>query len=284
MTDKTYLRLDDRALLSVSGEDSRVFLQGIISNDIERVAGGAAIYAALLTPQGKYLHDFFVFENGGGLLLDCERARIADLERRLRMYRLRAKVDIEAVENLAIYALTGDGIPEIAGGAVYADPRLSTMGARAALPEGAEATLDAAGFTPCDRAEYEAMRLEHGVPDSGRDLIAEKSYPLECGLDELNGVDFEKGCYVGQEVTARMKHRALVRKRLFPVAIDGPPPEPGTSILLGEIEAGEMCSSLDGHGIALIRLEHLESAERDGTPLWAGGAKLAARRPDWIDI
>ncbi len=284
MASGTYLRLDDRALLSVAGDDARDFLQGIISNDMARVTRGTAIYAALLTPQGKYLHDFFVFEHAGSMLLDCERARIDDLARRLRLYRLRAKIEIATVEDLNVFALTGDDIPDIKGGAVYADPRLAVLGSRAALPGTAEAALVAAGFAPGDRAGYDALRREHGVPESGSDLVAEKSMPLESGFDELNGVDFEKGCYVGQEVTARMKHRSLVRKRLFPVAIDGPTPEPGTPVLLGEIVAGEMRSAGDGRGIALIRLEHLETAENGDTGLTAGTARLTARRPDWINI
>ncbi len=280
MASGTYTRLDDRALLTVAGEDAREFLQGLISNDVEKIASGHAIYAALLTPQGKYLFDFFVFEFEDALWLDCERARLDDLAKRLRMYKLRARVTIEGPdENLSVFALGGEAeAGNFGGGMVYADPRLAALGARAALPEGGMAALEQAGFMAAGRETYDSLRLSLGVPDGG-DLAIESVFPLEAGFDDLNGVDFEKGCYVGQEVTARMKHRGLVRKRLLPIEIDGPPPAPGSAVLLDGKEVGEIRAVGEGRGLAIIRLEQLEAA--GDKSFTADGCRVIARKPEW---
>jgi tRNA-modifying protein YgfZ len=272
MTTNTYYLLEDRALLAVSGADAHEFLQGLISNDMDKVSDGHAIYAALLTPQGKYLHDFFVFAHDDALVLDCEKARIDDLVRRLRMYRLRAKVDLDILgDNWAVAAIPGEDRPDLAQGVIYDDPRHGVLGVRAALPAAELAALD---MTAGDRGDYDAMRLKLGVPESGSDLVAEKSLLMESRFEELNGVDFEKGCYVGQEVTARMKHRALIRKRLFPVIIDGPAPAPGSPIQYGDVDIGEMRSSQGDHGMALLRIETVEEVEKSGADLIAGDARL----------
>ncbi len=288
MAARRYLALTDRALIGVAGETARGFLQNIISNDLDKLAPDIAIHAALLTPQGKYLHDFFVFEHQGAIHLECEAARRDDLTRRLKRYRLRAKLDIENRDGLCVYALTGDGAREmagpLAGGLVYADPRLAELGARAALGENGGAALEAAGFEPMARAEYEELRIRCGVPDGSRDLVVDKALLLENGFLELAGVDFEKGCYVGQEVTARMKHRGLVRKRLLPVEIDGPAPAPGTAVKRDQVTVGEMRSSIDGRGLALLRLADAERAAADGTPLVAGDARIHPRKPDWLRL
>ena len=272
MLTNIYYLLEDRALLAVSGAESREFLQLLITNDVDKISDGRAIYAALLTPQGKYLHDFFVFDHGGALMLECEKARIDDLLRRLRMYRLRAKVDFEIFgDDWAVIALTGDARPALDQGAVYDDPRLAAMGARAVLPREELARLN---FSAGARQDYDALRLSLGVPASGSDLLPEKSLLMESGFEELNGVDFEKGCYVGQEVTARMKHRALIRKRLFPVRIDGPAPAPGAPILYDGIEIGEMRSSQDDRGLAMLRIETVEAAGKSDADISAGNARL----------
>lgn len=293
MAELLHIALEDRALVAVSGEDSRGFLQDLITADVTKVSPETAVHGALLTPQGKYLHDFFIFEIGGTLCLDCESDRRDDLLRRLGVYRLRAKVVIEAADDdLGVHALIGDGAAAALGlaaepgraatrdgGIVFVDPRLTTMGARAVLP--APAALEAAGFAAGDRAAYDALRLGLGVPDGSRDLVIEKALALENGFEELNGVDFDKGCYIGQEITARMKHRALVRKRLLPVAIDGPAPPTGTPVMRGAVEAGEMRSAADGRGLALLRLDHVAAAAKDGPGLTAGNATLHPRKPDW---
>jgi hypothetical protein len=288
MAAKKYLALTDRALIRIAGEDARQFLQDIISNDIEKLGPATAIHAALLTPQGKYLHDFFVFEHAAAILLDCEAERRDDLTRRLKRYRLRLKIDIEDNDELSVFALTGDGVREMAGtfagGIVYADPRLAELGARAALPDGGVAALAAGGFDPMARDDYERLRIGQGVPDGSRDLAVEKALLLESGFEELSGVDFDKGCYVGQEVTARMKYRGLVRKRLLPVDIDGPAPVPGTAVFLGESTVGELRTSIGGRGLALLRLEDVERATAGEAQLLAGDARIRPLKPDWLRI
>src|SRR5213082_1894489 len=262
MVEAKFVILDSRGILAVSGPDRRAFLQGLVSNDVEKVAPDRAVYAALLTAQGKYLHDFIMATAGDAIWLDAEAARLADLKRRLSMYRLRAKVAIDDLADLAVAAVFGEGarealgLPEQAGaarpfreGLAFADPRLAALGARVILPrDQLRAALEGVGLAETDLAGYDRHRLSLGVPDGSQDLLVEKSILLESGFDELNGVDWQKGCYVGQELTARTKYRGLIKKRLFPVRIDGPAPPPGTIINGDGKEAGEMRSSRDGLG------------------------------------
>lgn len=279
--------LDDRGVVLVEGAEAGAFLQGLVSNDIEMAVGERAVYAALLTPQGKYLHDFLIFALGDGLGLDCERARAGDLVRRLSMYRLRAKVTISDVsDRYAVVALPGatarPATLDAAGGAVFADPRLPALGWRAVLAaEGAEAALAAAGLEPAEAAAFDTLRLALGVPDGSRDIVVDKAFLLESNFEELNGVDFAKGCYIGQENTARQKHRGNVRKRLMRVDIDGPAPAPDTPVKLGEVDVGSMRSSRDGMGMAMLRLEYVARAAASGEPLVAGEARLTPVKPDW---
>jgi len=292
MTDALILWPESRGLVHIEGPDARAFLQGIVSNDVNKVSPARAIYAALLTPQGKYLYDFFIAELGGALILDCEAARREDLVRRLARYKLRSKVAIEAAPpGLAVALVYGDGalkalgLPsergaakDFAGGIAYADPRVAEIGARAILPRAASASLAAAGLRPGSPDGYERLRIGLGLPDGSRDLEIEKSLLLENGFDELAGIDWDKGCYMGQELTARTHYRALVKKRLVPVTIEGPAPAPGTPILAGGAEAGVMRSSRDGMGLALLNRE----AMAGGQTLTAGGARLAPRAPAWL--
>ncbi len=294
MADRFYIPAEDRGVLAVSGPDARGFLQGLISNDVDKVAPDRAIYAAFLTPQGRYLHDFFIAEIEGTLYLDCEAARRDDLLRRLSIYRLRSKVTLsDATGTLAVALLHGAGagaafgLPNEAGRAVpladgkgvaYVDPRLAELGLRAILPrEDAATLLESSGFRPGDRAVHDRLRIALGVPDGSRDLPVEKAILLENGFDELQAIDWQKGCYMGQELTARTRYRGLVRKRLLPVAIEGPPPPPGAPILFEGEEAGEMRSAIDGAGLAMIRLEYLG---RDGA-FRAGDARLVPKKPGW---
>jgi folate-binding protein YgfZ len=231
------------------------------------------------------------------LLLETELARLEQLLRRLLMYRLRSKVDLEDVSTrFAVAALIGDEVaglldlPQRPGaaraldqGLVFIDPRLARLGARALLPkQTAAATLSQLGLEELERAAYERLRLTLGVPDGSRDLVVEKSTLLESGFEELNGVDFAKGCFVGQELTARMKYRGLVRKRLLPVAFTGAPPPPDTIIRLGERDAGEMRSGIDGQGLALLRLEQVEKAKAEGARLMAGATEIRPQDPAWV--
>jgi tRNA-modifying protein YgfZ len=281
--------LEDRGVLAVAGPDRRSFLQGLVSNDVEKIAADRAVYAALLTAQGKYLHDFFMVEVGEAIWLDAEAARLADLKRRLSMYRLRAKVEIAERPELAVAVVFGDGAlgalslrsePGAArpfeDGVAMTDPRLAELGTRIIMER-----RHLAGMSRFDRvefADYDRHRLSLGIPDGSRDLVTDKSILLESGFDELHGVDWQKGCYVGQELTARTKYRGLIKKRLFPVRIDGPPPPPGTMVTLDRKDAGEMRSSREGFGLALLRLEAVAAAR----PLAADAATLTPVRPHWM--
>jgi tRNA-modifying protein YgfZ len=294
MADASFALLDDRGILAVSGPDRRPFLQGLVSNDVDKVSPTAARYAALLTAQGKYLHDFMMVEAGESLWFDAEAARLSDLKRRLSIYRLRAKVVLDERPDLCVAAIFGadamavldlPGEPGAArpfrSGVVFADPRLSALGARAVLPrDEARALLADAGIAEAGFDSYDRLRLSLGVPDGSRDLVLEKSILLESGFDELNGVDWEKGCYIGQELTARTKYRGLIKKRLTPVRIEGPPPSPGAVVTADGREVGEMRSSHGGLGLALLRIEKV----REGKTLAAGDAALVPLRPAWMRL
>src|SRR5215472_7917969 len=292
MADASFVLLDDRGVLAVSGPDRRPFLQGLVSNDVDKVSPSAARYAALLTAQGKYLHDFMIAEAGESLWLDAEAARLGDLQRRLSIYRLRAKVALDERPDLSVAAIFGPdafitlGLPDEPGaaqpfgsGVVFVDPRLAALGARAILPRNeARALFADAGIAEAGFDSYNRLRLSLGIPDGSRDLMLEKSILLEAGFDELNGIDWQKGCYIGQELTARTKYRGLVKKRLMPVRIEGPSPSPGAVVTADGREVGEMRSSRDGLGLALLRIEKLREGER----LAAGEATLVPLRSAWV--
>jgi folate-binding protein YgfZ len=292
MADASFALLDDRGILAVSGPDRCPFLQGLVSNDVDKVSPTAACYAALLTAQGKYLHDFIMVEAGESIWLDAEAARLNDLKRRLSMYRLRAKVSLDERSDLAVAAIFGAGEAAILGlpsksgavgplgsGVAFVDPRLALLGARAILRrENARAVLADAGIAETGFDIYDRLRLSLGVPDGSRDLVLEKSILLESSFDELNGVDWQKGCYIGQELTARTKYRGLVKKRLMPVRIEGPAPPPGAAVTADGREIGEMRSSRGGLGLALLRIEPV----REGKMLAAGESILVPVRPAWM--
>jgi folate-binding protein YgfZ len=292
MPDASFVILDDRGVLAVSGPDHRTFLQGLVSNDVEKVGPERVLYAALLTAQGKYLHDFMMAEVDGVIWLDAEAAHLGGLIRRLAVYRLRARAELDEKPHLAVAAIFGDGALAATGltgepgaaqpfgsGVIFVDPRLAALGARCILPRAdirqvlRETGLSEAGFPTYDR-----RRLALGVPDGSRDLTPEKSILLEAGFDELNGVDWLKGCYIGQELTARTKYRGLVKRRLMPVEVDGPTPAPGTTVTADGREVGEMRSSRDELGLALLRIEPIV----EGKPLESGGATIRATKPGWM--
>lgn len=263
--------LPDRGVVEISGEDRVTYLQGLISNDVAALAPGQAVWAALLTPQGKWLADFFVLAQPDRFLLDCEQAQAEMLVAKLSRFRLRSKVALrDASAEFAVHAGWSSPAPE--HGIVFADPRLPEAGWRA--------LLDGAMHGAMDASAYALHRLELGLPGGSEDMEAEKSVLLEAGFDELHGVSWTKGCYMGQELTARTRYRGLVKRRLVPVAVDGPLPAPGTPVFRGEAEVGTMRSGLGGQGMALLRLEAITAGEL----LRCGEASLTPRLPTWIHL
>lgn len=261
--------LPDRGVVEVSGDDRLGFLQGLVSNDVALAAPGRAVWAALLTPQGKWLADFFILSDGSRLLLDCERAQAADLAQRLGRYRLRARVALRDLSGAMAVAAGWDDAPRPPG--AYADPRLPAAGWRMFVA--ADATADATAD------DYDRHRLALGLPAGSRDLEAEQSVLLEAGFDELQGVSWTKGCYLGQELTARTRYRGLVKRRLVPVQVEGPTPAPGTPIMAGDNPVGEMRSGIGTIGMAKLRLTAL-----NGVPLHCGQAILTPRVPSWMAL
>jgi folate-binding protein YgfZ len=248
----------DRDMLRITGPDTREFLQNLVTNDVRRLDEGA-VYAALLTPQGKYLFDFFLVPDRADVLVDVKADRAAALAQRLGMYRLRAKVAIEPTD-LAVVLGTGP-----APDGAFADPRHPDLGWRAY----GDAAAILAGVPPLAPEALAARRIALGVPETGIELLPDDSYILEMGFERLHGVDFRKGCYVGQEVTARMKHKAELRKGLARVRIEGDPPPPGTEIRAGDKVAGTLYSTADGLGLAYLRFDRADG------PLAAGAARVS---------
>jgi len=296
MTQPLAIPLDGRGVLQVAGPDARGFLQGVTSNDVAKVTAERAVWTAFLTPQGKFLHEFFVAEApDGALWLDCEAERREHLAKRLKIYKLRARAELsDRTEDLAVAALLGEralgalDLPALEGyarplgeGVVFVEPRLGQLGARAILPrESLRSTLSAAGFAFGELADYDRGRIALGVPDGSRDLEVERATLMESGFDELHGISWEKGCFLGQELTARMKYRGLAKKRLVPVRIEGPTPAPGTEIRRAGKPAGTLRSTVDGLGLALLKLDQLDGAG-DDSPFEAGEARLTPEKPDW---
>ena len=254
-----------RSVLRMEGADARDVLQNIVTNDIGRVAPGRAVYAALLTPQGKYLFDFLLVEGpDGALLIDADASRAEALAQRLKMYCMRRDARMTGAAGLGV-ALVWGGQP-VAGGLIVPDPRTAALGWRiyAADPDTA---LAATGAALTDRAAYDALRIAHMVPASGIELVPDDTYILEAGFEALNGVDFRKGCYVGQEVTARMKHKAELKKRLVQVRVEGET-APGTPVTAAGKPAGTLFSQSQGRGLAHLRIDRANGV------LEAGAARV----------
>ncbi|ODS00713.1 hypothetical protein AUC68_14100 [Methyloceanibacter methanicus] len=270
--------LPDRGVLRVSGADAKTFLQGLLTNDIEKTDGGGAIHAGLLSPHGKILHDFFVLGCGDGYLIEAPAESIEALAKRLSFYKLRSKVAIDAEPAMRVAAVWG-GQPALPDGALaYADPRLPELGFRVLLPEGT--VLDEAACPPATEADYHARRIALGIPQGGRDYAYGDTFPHEALYDQLDGVAFKKGCYVGQEVVSRMQHRGTVRKRVVPVEGDGAL-EVGAEVVAGNVPAGSIGSADGTHGLALLRLDRAASAQAQGKPLKAGDTTITVRLPDY---
>ena len=268
------IRLAGRSVFRVSGPDARTLLQGLLTCDFDDIAPGRPQHGALLTPQGKILFEALVHEPAPGIyLFDTDAALAGDFIKRLMFYRLRAKVTIETADDLCVVAVPGgsaDNLPD--------DPRLAALGARGIL------TASEAENFPADDAAYHARRIVCGVAELGSDYPSGEVFPHEANHDQLGGVDFQKGCYVGQEVVSRMQHRGTARKRFVPVTIDGEAPAMGADVTAGGKPVGAMGSSKGQSGLALLRLDRLEQAIADSEPVVCGHATLTASRPVWAQF
>jgi tRNA-modifying protein YgfZ len=276
--------LPDRGVIKVIGDDARKFLHGLVTANVLDLTPGMARFGALLTPQGKIIADFLLTEappaDGGGFFLDIPRVLTATLVDKLNLYKLRAKVLIEDLaEILGVLAIwDGAGTPK--QGLRYADPRLPALGLRVMIaPHRAGAAASEAGAILVGADEYEAHRIALGVPRGGVDFVYGDAFPHEADMDQLAGVDFAKGCYVGQEVVSRIEHRGIARTRAVALRYEGAPPESGAPITAGERQVGTMGSAARGCGIALVRLDRV--AEADQSTLAAGGIPVRLVKPDW---
>lgn len=282
MSSYQFAALLNRGIVAVGGADRVAFLQGLITNDLAPLVPGNAIYAGLLTPQGKLLYDFIVVDTGTELLLDVSRDAAPALVRRLTMYKLRAKVTIEdRSTDYQVAAIWGVAKREAEDSViVYRDPRLSALGLRVIAPAGR--ALDDGTARWRSEHEYRRIRIGLGIGE-GDEIGGETLYPLEANFELLHGVDFKKGCYVGQELTARMKHKSALRKRIIPFTVKDPPdvmPAPGTTVTDGARDIGTLLALEGANGLALLRLDRLE--ESATTPLHAGEATLSIHWPHWI--
>lgn len=277
-------RLIDRGVIRVSGEDARDFLQNLVTNEMDTVVPGHAGYGALLTPQGKIICDFFIVavppEDGGGFLLDAPLLHTPDLMKRLKLYKLRARIVLDDLTEASAVIASADGalLPPDAG-IVYDDPRLPELGQRA--------IADAAGIDALVSAEpesYHARRVALGIPAGGRDFAYGDAFPHEALLDQLGGVSFKKGCYIGQEVVSRMQHRGTARTRIVPVVFDGGiAAETGSEATAAGKPLGTIGTTANGRALAVLRLDRLADALAAGeTPMGGGLAFHLAEKPGFI--
>ncbi|WFU70756.1 folate-binding protein [Bradyrhizobium sp. CB2312] len=279
--------LPDRGVVKVAGEDARNFLNGLITTDVDRLKPGLGRFGALLTPQGKIIVDFLITEvpagHGGGFLIDCPKPLAEGLATKLKFYKLRAKVTVENLD-LGVLAAWG-GQPAAQPDLAFADPRNAELGIRILIPEDLKQKLsDLIGAELVDAADYEAHRIALGVPRGGLDFMYSDAFPHETNMDRLAGVDFDKGCYVGQEVVSRMQHRGTARTRSVKVLLDDLSPEVGVSVMAGDKQVGTMGSSAQGKGIALVRIDRVADALDAGQPLTAGGLPLTLAEPEIVRI
>jgi tRNA-modifying protein YgfZ len=276
--------LPDRGVVKVSGEDARNFLNGLVTTDVTELKPGLGRFGALLTPQGKIIVDFLVSEapagHGGGFLFDCPRALARTLADKLSFYKLRAKVNVENLSDSLGAIAAWDGELDVKPDMTYADPREPALGWRILAPEEfTQRVADLIGADLVDSDAYEAHRIALGVPRGGLDFAYGDAFPHETNMDRLNGVDFEKGCYVGQEVVSRMQHRGTARTRTVKVLLDGPQPETGIAILAGDRPVGTMGSASGQIGLALIRTDRAADALAAGLSLSAGGIAISLAEP-----
>ena len=279
--------LPDRGVVKVSGEDARSFLNGLVTTDATLLRPGLGRFGALLTPQGKIVSDFLITEapagHGGGFLIDCPRALAQGLSDKLGFYKLRAKVAVENLSDGLGVLAAWDGEPATKPELAFADPRQPALGWRILVPgELAQKVAELIGAELVDSTAYDAHRIASGIPRGGLDFTYGDAFPHETNMDRLHGVDFDKGCYVGQEVVSRMQHRGTARTRTVRVVLQDFSPEPGTAILAGDKPVGTMGSTAGHNGLALIRIDRAADALAAGTPLTSGGLGLRIADPDDI--
>lgn len=289
------LFMEDRAVLTVDGADAREFLQGLITNDLDLVTPAHAIYAALLTPQGKFLFDFFVCEQDGTLMLDCEADRADDLLKRLKMYKLRAAVDVVRVDGLKVVCVFGEGALDLVpglpgstgaagdalGGLVFVDPRHTDLGLRVIGEAGSIAeALMVDQIEEGTMAAYHTLRIELCVPFHSSDIDPNRSYILDHNFEILNGVSFSKGCYIGQEIVARMKHRGTSRKAIWRVETETELPPAEANLLYDNQEVGTILGGVGRAALALVRTDRLPQDIGDGPlSVECDGQALSLSRP-----
>jgi tRNA-modifying protein YgfZ len=281
--------LPDRGVVKVSGQDARDFLNGLVTTDITLLAPNLGRFGALLTPQGKITVDFLITEapagHGGGFLIDCPRALAQALADKLGFYKLRAKVAVENLSDSLGVLAAWDGDFAIKPDLAFADPRSAALGWRILIPEElAQKVADLIGAELVDSAAYDAYRIAKGVPRGGLDFMYGDAFPHETNMDRLHGVDFDKGCYVGQEVVSRMQHRGTARTRTVRVILDGASPASGEAILAGDKAVGTMGSTAGVNGLALVRIDRVADALEAGTPLTSGGLGLHLAEPDDVRL
>lgn len=276
--------LDDRAVLRITGADARQFLDNVITNDVDSLQPDQARFAALLTPQGKIIADFFIVgvteEDGGGFLLDAPKVLAEDIAKKLGFYKLRADVTIEERHDLAVAAVVeGKATAEV--GIVFEDPRLAGLGQRIILPAAeAKQDLETGGFQVVEAGIYHEKRIALGVPEGGKDFTYSDAYPHEANMDQLNGVDFKKGCFIGQEVVSRMERKTTPRTRVVQATFDTAP-FPGVDVKAGDKPAGHMGYGVNGRGLALVRLDRVNDALAKGEKITAGGIEISLKKPAW---
>ncbi|MEY3106932.1 MAG: hypothetical protein RIT35_1105 [Pseudomonadota bacterium] len=272
-----YSELQNRAIITVSGSDAREFLQGLVTGDMQKVTPVHSIYCCMLTPQGRFLYDFFISQIAEEVfLLDCFRLVRDDIIAKLTMYKLRSNVQIAPLDDLNIYHLSeikehshaGDHVSMLEGFAFW-DPRDINFGLRAYLRN---APIDYAA----NPKAYDYLRILRKIPEGGKDMIEAKSFPLEYNMEQLGAIDFKKGCYVGQEVTARTKYRGLIRKTIYLCETIGEMAAVGSEILFMDKKIGTLCSHHDNIALALIRIEEFAQARGSHPTLEAemGGMKV----------
>src|ERR1700693_2233579 len=277
--------LPDRGVVKVSGADARDFLNGLVTTDVTLLHPNLGRFGPLLTPQGKIIVDFLITEapsgHGGGFLLDCPRALAQGLADKLGFYKLRAKVAVENLSDSLGVLAVWDGEPAVKPDLSFADPRNDALGWRILVPEELKQKVaDLISAELVDSDAYEAHRIRSGAPRGGLDFMYGDAFPHETNMDRLHGVDFDKGCYVGQEVVSRMQHRGTARTRTVRLVVDGFRPEPGVDVVAGDRAVGKMGSSADGRGLATLRIDRVADALDAAVPLTSGGLAIRVAEPD----